>query len=636
MTKQQRPVALAFDIETASVHKLYHGGHEGPFVRLMGAEEADGTWSTITTDPAEYAAELLRADFRYGHNIFGFDIPALARHCGVDYDQLCAGAWDTQILAQLIDPPGARHEMPEGYYGLDALAQRYGHTGKSDDLKALALRHAPVIEREGRKYVTVDRGVHTPGRMTDTDRLALGLERIPTDDPDYRSYLRGDLGATRFVRREVFKRVKNWPYAEREMRVAAIQNRMTFNGWRVNREVLARRVRQEEERRQAAVAVLCDDYGLPRTKGDGEVAAAPWATDAGRTALEAAFRDAGAEYLPRTKPSKGYPNGKLAIGKDPMGLEWWVNSAGKRVPGMLNPEAYGNLPAVVKLAGILAEATGASAKYAEIQNHVTNQGRVHPRIGASQASGRWAMTAPATANLGKHGDKGLEREPFIPEWGHVHLTCDLSQVDMRGLAGLSQDPLYMALFAPGGDPHMDMAEVYFGERTKAARSRTKPINHGLGYGQSDAAISARNGIPREVVQAATEKRAATYTRLIEWTWETRAQGERGELLDNGFGRLMRCDPARAYTQAPALMGQGCSRDLMCEALLRLVALDKRVTAYLRAVVHDEVVLSVPEAEAQYWRGVLAEAFTFTWRDVPILCEVSDPGDNWAACYLGES
>jgi DNA polymerase-1 len=206
---------------------------------------------------------------------------------------------------------------------------------------------------------------------------------------------------------------------------------------------------------------------------------------------------------------------------------------------------------------------------------------------------------------------------------------------MRGLAGLSQDHLYMALFAPGNDPHMDMAEVYFGERTKGARNKTKPINHGLGYGQSDRAISARNGIPIDVVKAATLKREETYTRLVEWTWEVRAQAERGEFLDNGFGRLMRCDPKRAHTQAPALMGQGCSRDLMCEALLRLVALDPRVTAYLRAVVHDEVVLSVPAEEAEYWRGVLAEAFTFTWRDVPILCDVSQPGADWAACYAGE-
>lgn len=635
---EYEPVALAFDIETASAGKLYHGGHEGPFVRLMGAQTdgEDFTWSLITTDRAEYAAELLRADFRYGHNVFAFDIPALARHCGMDYDQLCEGAWDLMALARLIDPPGAKHEMRAGYYGLDQLAQRLGHTGKSDDLKALALRHAPTIEREGRKYVTVDRGVRTPGKMTDKDRLALGFERIPTDDADYRDYLRGDLDATRFVRRELFKRVPNWTYAAREMRVSAIQHRMPYNGWRIDQNLLAVRVREEEQRRLAAVETLVRDYGLPRVKADGEPSSAPWATDGGRAALEDAFHQAGAEYLPRTKPSKGHPNGKLAIGKDPMGSDYWVNSAGKRVPSMLNPEAYGNVPAVVELAGVLAEATGASAKYAEIQSHLTNQGRVHGGIGEIQASGRWAMTQPSLTNLGKRGPKVREREPFVPEWGHVHLTCDLSQVDMRGLAALSQDPLYMALFAPGGDPHMDMAEVYFGERTKRARDQTKPINHGLGYGQSDTAIAARNGIPIETVKAATEARASTYRRLVAWTWEVRELGESGQLLDNGFGRLMRCDPERAYTQAPALMGQGCARDLMCEALLRLVALDKRVTAYLRAVVHDEVVLSVPEAEADYWRGVLAEAFTFTWRDVPILCEVSQAGSNWAACYIGES
>jgi hypothetical protein len=44
---------------------------------------------------------------------------------------------------------------------------------------------------------------------------------------------------------------------------------------------------------------------------------------------------------------------------------------------------------------------------------------------------------------------------------------------------------------------------------------------------------------------------------------------------------------------------------------------------------------VPEAEASLWQERLREAFTFTWKDVPILCDVSEPGLNWAACYDGE-
>jgi DNA polymerase I-like protein with 3'-5' exonuclease and polymerase domains len=98
---------------------------------------------------------------------------------------------------------------------------------------------------------------------------------------------------------------------------------------------------------------------------------------------------------------------------------------------------------------------------------------------------------------------------------------------------------------------------------------------------------------------------------------------------------MRPDPDRAHTQGPALMGQGAARDIMCESLLRLVALadasGRNVRPYLRGVVHDEVILSVPENEVQLWQGMLEEAFTWEWRGVPILCEVGTPAFRWSEC-----
>jgi DNA polymerase-1 len=625
----EKKVAVGFDIETASAEELYSGTHEGPFIRLMGTKHGD--WPEAigglgTED--KFVAALNDADAIYGHNIFRFDLPALARHAGADYDELAAKAWDTAVLARLIDPPGAKGENPPGYYGLDALAQRYGHAGKSDDLEALALRWGPQIEREGRKVFTVDRGVRTPGQMSKAQRFKLGLERIPADDLEYRDYLRGDLEATAFVRKEVFSRVSNWAYAKREMKVAAIQNRMTLNGWGVNRELLAERRTREDARRSAAVEILADRYGVPLTKADGKPSDAPWATLGGRAALEAAFEAEGAPFLPRTG------TGALAVGKDPMGDGFWVNAEGKRVPGM--KRAYGHLPTVVALCDVLADATGASAKYAEIERYVTAEGRVHAGIGEDQASGRFGMTKPSVTNIGKRGDKGEQRAVFDEsEQGRVHIACDLAQVDMRAIAGLSQDRAYMALFEPGRDAHMDMAEVYFGERTKTARYRTKAINHGLNYGQSAQAVASRNGLPLELVQAASQERARAYPRLIEWTREVRELGAAGQLLDNGFGRLMRCDPQRAYTQAPALMGQGAARDLMCAALLRLVEAEPTVTQYLRAVVHDELVLAVPEAEVDRWSAALESAFTFEWKGLPILCDVSPPGLSWHDCYAGE-
>jgi DNA polymerase-1 len=118
---------------------------------------------------------------------------------------------------------------------------------------------------------------------------------------------------------------------------------------------------------------------------------------------------------------------------------------------------------------------------------------------------------------------------------------------------------------------------------------------------------------------------------MEWTEKIVAQAASGALLDNGFGRLMRPDPERAGTQGPALMGQGAARDIMGESLLRLAKAWPGVTSYLRGVVHDEIVLSVPEADVAEWAIALEAAFTWEWRGVPILCDLSKPAYRWSEC-----
>ena len=633
--------AIGFDLETADADQLFTGSHDGPFVRLVGTH--DGEHDTISHNPQHVILNLNRADVIYGHNILGFDLLALARHHGADYDALAAKAVDTMVLARLVDPPLSKG-MPAGYYGLDQVAQRLGHQGKTDDIKALAKLHG-------------------------------GFDRIPVDDPAYAEYLRGDLAATKAVY-EGLRMLRmgaegNSPtgaqiaYAEREMRVVALQNRMTLNGWAVDTDLLRERIEREDAQRAEAVQVLHTEFGMPLAKPDkikmlpkaqwpdawksvkvydaraqlsdaelvdqglaelvpGEVYASPWATDAGRQAIVDAFAAAGAPTYPRTK------TGALALSSDALGAgDWFDPVAGKARPGML--KVHGDKPAVRRIVEALNRATGATAKYAEIGKYLTADGRVHGGIGEAQGSGRWAMTRPSLTNMGKRGAAGEQRAVLVADPGHVLITCDLSQVDMRAMAGLSQDPAYMALFAPGRDAHSEMAVVYFGELTDETRSRTKAINHKLNYGGAARSTAEMNGIPLAVVEQARDARAANYPRLVEYIQEVRDLAATGALLDNGFGRLMRPDPERAWTQGPALMGQGAARDIMCESLLRLVDARPDVRPYLRGVVHDEVIVSVPEADAAEWAAELERAFTWEWRGVPILCEVSKPARRWSEC-----
>ena len=353
----------------------------------------------------------------------------------------------------------------------------------------------------------------------------------------------------------------------------------------------------------------------------------PWSADPGRDAIEAAFVAAGARHLPRTK------SGGLALSSDALGDKPWFNpDTNRSQPGLM--QVYAGNEKLGRVVELVLQATGARRKYGEMAEWVVN-GRVHAFIGDAQGSGRWAHVKPGISTMGKRGAGAAERDIMVADPGHVLITADLSQVDLRAMAGLSQDPAYMAIMAPERNAHREMSLVYFGEATDETYAKTKAFNHAGNYGQGPKAVSERTGIPLDKCYDIQRAKAETYPRLAEYIQEVRDEAASGRLLDNGFGRLMRPNPERAYTQGPALMGQGASRDIMTESLLRLVkyAEDKEqnVRPYLRAIVHDEVVLSVPEAEAERWAQILQEAFTWEWRGVPILCEVSEPAYRWNEC-----
>lgn len=673
---ERQPIALGFDLETASAEQLFTGGHEGPFVRLAGLmHEEHGPVIPIANTLIQ---DLNRADTIYGHNILGFDIPALAHHHGANYDALAGKAWDMQVAEVLVDPPMSK-KMPKGYYGLDQLAERYGVPGKTADLSKLAADHG-------------------------------GYDKIPIDSRQYQNYLRGDLAATKAVyeaQRALVEELGLTAYAEREMRVLAILNRMMVNGWAIDPELLAQRVAEEEAKRQDAIRVLNAEYGVPlaapdrfklKPKADwpdefkvrslfrawrweeqydatgeptgtrqltygtvarnragiarrymsffpeaavarglaeripGDVYASPWATKPGKEALVAAFAAAGARHVPTSAKTGDILTSADALGEG----EWWDKNRKRMVKGMLHPDVCDRRTdaanvAVRALCEVLTLATGARSKYAEIARYVTTQGRVHSKIGAAQGSGRRATNEPSNTNMGIRGDAGEERGVLVADPGHVLLTCDLSQVDMRAVAALSQCPNYMKLFVPGRNAHREMSVVYFGEATDETYKKTKAINHKFNYGGGVKSTAEMNKLDINVVQQAYDARSEAFPSVMEWLEEVREEAASGRLLDNGFGRLMRPDPARAHTQGPALMGQGAARDIMAESLLRLVEIAPHVTPYLRGVVHDEVVLSVPEGEVEEWSRILHEAFTWEWRGVPILCEVGTPAFRWSEC-----
>jgi DNA polymerase-1 len=589
---------VTFDLETGDADEL-HKADPDTYIRLAGATREDRPVVTRAgLEAAPFAAAAVRLGATVtGHNIMAFDLPALVRR-GVltmtEVHQLAADGrlFDALLAARFIDPPMARDKGVDMQrkYDLGTLARTYELNGDklTDTTTALKKKYG------GWNEIPWDTEDPDPERAADAEL--------------YRTYMVQDVELSRELHQVLLAKVGGEvpDYLRREHRVAAIAAQISANGFLVNQPLLAERVTEVNERKAGSVAWLHDNIGLPLADAKGKPYKSPLASKVGKEALEAALRLAGVTSLWRTGRSQD------------------LDTSGDHMKHLA--QEYAHLPAVRQIALEVYRIVGARSVYQTISDHVAQDGRVHPKIGFEQATGRWSVTSPGLTVLGKRGGRHVERAVLLPDPGEVLISVDLSQVDMRAVAGLSQDQAYIEMLKRE-DPHKELAVALFGDA--GFRETAKAIGHGWNYGESLKRISMENEIDPAIVRRFDTSMYERFGRMVEWREEVRALAGSGALLDNGFGRLMRPDPQRAHTQGPALMGQGAARDLMMTGLLRLPA---EVLPMLRAQIHDEVVLSVPEKHAAEISRVVVDAFTFEWRGVPILSDVSRTGTDWSKCY----
>lgn len=598
---------FVFDLETASVTELHT---RDPFVKIGGYTDSNGGHHVIsgagpmitTMSTALHNGQ----PFIAGHNISGFDNVALAKK-GLRLDLLKGRTWDTRLAEYILDPPLSGKDgsvrMPDHYYGLDNTCLRLELPHKTDDLSALAKKHG-------------------------------GYHEIPDDDPEYLSYLDDDITATVALLNDQLRRLRDQPelmdYVKRDMDVSLPITQMTVSGFRLDIPELERIISGQRKRKADHLTELVDLIGLPRgrtielkTKPNRfEPYKSPLATAEGKACVEKALREAGApdSAFPRTEKK-----GEIQLTQETAGafLEK-IRSSTKR-----HAKIERMLELVISLVG---ERTVFESAYKAMVPPHEDPGpapdgtyRYHPSIAPTQASGRWSVGLLGV--FGKRNGKHVERRVFKADEGQSIIAVDLNQVDARMVAGLSQDPGYMAIFQdPDNDLHAMVAKTVFG--TEAMRESAKKISHGWTYGEGIETM-VRNGVERSLAVQFDREMRLNYPRLVEWQDETRAIARSGELLDNGWGRPMRADPEFAYTQGPALAGQGATRDALAQGLLNLPT---EYWRYLRIIIHDEVVASVPTADAEEIGREIVKAFTFDFRGVPITAGCSKPGRTWADAY----
>jgi hypothetical protein len=594
---------VTFDLETGDAGNLYRAEVPG-YVRIGATATDDEPVVPYdgpgTSVPRQVAADLRTARVVTGHNIMAFDFPALVREGVMTmaeiHDMVAEGRLaDGLLMARFLDPPMARDKGVDASrkYDLGALGEKYGVGHKLVDVsKALA-----------KKYGGWD-GIPTDRSDPDPDRAA--------DAGAFQEYMVRDVDVSRDLYRRLMDewRLTGMPdYLVREHRVAAVAAQISTNGFLVDQELLAQRVQEIQERKAKALAYLSANHGVPLADAKGKPYLSPLATKAGKAAVEAALA---AQGVPAGMMLRTPTSGDLQLSADAMLYYGREFGQGR--------------PVLRKLCVAIHRIVSARTVYETILNNTAPDGRVHPKVSFKQATGRWSLTEPGLTVMGKRGGRHVERAVLLPDPGEVLISADLSQVDMRAVAGLSQDVAYIEMLKQD-DPHTELAVALFGEAKY--REQAKAIGHGWNYGESLRRISTENDIEPVLVNTFDQSMRERFGRLVEWREEVRTLAESGALLDNGFGRPMRPDPQRAHTQGPALMGQGAARDLMMEGILRL---DRRILPMLRAQVHDEIVLSVPAAEAEEIGRAVVEALSFEWRGVPILADVSKTGTDWSKCY----
>ena len=272
-------------------------------------------------------------------------------------------------------------------------------------------------------------------------------------------------------------------------------------------------------------------------------------------------------------------------------------------------------------------------------------GRVHTNYAQAVAvTGRLASNEPNLQNIPIRTAEGRKvREAFIAPPGHVILSADYSQIELRIMAHISEDPGLLKAFAEGMDVHRATASEVFAIAPDAVtaeqRRYAKTINFGLIYGMGAFGLAQSLGIERSSATAYIDRYFQRFAGVKRYMDDTRASAREKGYVETLFGRRVYLPeiqggngPRKAGAERQAINApmQGTAADLIKLAMLAVQRLidDEQRASRIVMQVHDELVLEVPDAELDWARMAVPQAMaSVATLKVPLLAEVG-VGSNW--------
>lgn len=629
--------ALFFDIESHNAGKQWSMPPRKFFRLGQYAWGRDGE-VVLTTDYDEMIEQLRGARLIIGHNIHTFDLSVLF---GTDSTEPLSMAMQQRVLdtftwASVVMPAPdvwtdengvANYTFRNGqanvgavmkWLGLNNLNTQLGIPTKTAHLRDLAKKYNPP--------------------KTKVANLDYAL--IPLDDEEFLAYSIQDVVAVRALAIKLLELPGGvTPYVWREQKFAAICAQNTRNGWKVDVELAQSRVNEIAEKRQSIMDTVVSKYGLP-TEGK-----APWATSEGKAAILAALSDYG--ISPETRDD-------------------WLRTATGNIS--LSGEA---LLLVTEgtdaedLGQALAQLKGQRPLAAQALEYVQPDGRVHPDITYLQRSGRLSTTKPGLTTWTSRGPGAIEKQYFICTSNDSRLVSfDFSNADARAVAGYSGDTEYLKRFDPSVDAHELTARLVWGDevyehsmlpgwetddeirKKNPLRHTAKMLTHAYSYGARPKTLminSAGQGYPTpdgkpldlETTTRFCQVMDDTYSGVVKWQRAASKQGDSGYII-NDWGRKMIVSKGRSFTQSSALLGQSATREVLVDGLIKLAGVDVVYITYLKAQVHDEIVMEIPEKTLDKTIPLVISCLSRWWcpqnggQNVEFTLSHGTPSDNWFA------
>jgi DNA polymerase-1 len=279
---------------------------------------------------------------------------------------------------------------------------------------------------------------------------------------------------------------------------------------------------------------------------------------------------------------------------------------------------------------------------------VDESSRIHTTfLQAVAQTGRLSSTNPNMQNVPIRTPLGREiRECFEAERGKLLLSADYSQIELRVLAHVADEPVLMEIFKRGEDVHTATASQVFAvapsEIDPGMRSKSKMINYGIVYGLSDYGLADRLNIPREEAKAFIDAYLERFPRVALFMRETIERAAEDGHVRTLWGRWRQIPELRSGNAQVRSAGerlavntviQGTAADIIklamvrCQRALAAAELETRLVL----TIHDELLFEGPPAEVADdgdARGLVEREMCGVWPHDPPLAVDVGAGHNW--------